>query len=151
MSGGRTWRTTAWSVLGVLVAGWLALVEVFWLPLRVGGFLVPLSVVAAVFGNLLIVGLVRRLTGSGGAAVLPAVAWLVVVVPAMIRRPEGDLIIVGGGATGVVNLGFLLLGVVAAAVAVGRALSGPGGHGGPRRLPVSRAPARPGSGSGGAR
>jgi len=140
-----TRRGTGWGVLGAvagtLLAGWLALVEVFWLPLRVGGVLVPVSVVAAVVGNLLIVGAVRRVTGSGLAAVLPAVAWLVVVVPAMIRRPEGDLIIIGGGATGVVNLSFLLLGVVAAAYAVGRALSGP------RRPPISRA----GSGSGGAR
>ena len=119
------WRTAVGAVLGVLAAGWLALVEVFWLPLRVGAVLVPVSVVAAVVGNLLIVGAVRRLTGSGGAAVLPAVAWLAVVVPAMIQRPEGDLIIIGGGAAGVVNLGFLLLGVVSAAVAVGRALSGP--------------------------
>ncbi|MCU1671582.1 MAG: conserved rane protein of unknown function [Blastococcus sp.] len=141
MSRWRPWRTAVWAVLGVLAAGWLALVEVFWLPLRVAGVLVPLSVLAGVVGNLLIVGAVRRLTGSGALAVLPAVAWLVVVVPAMIRRPEGDLIIAGGGDTGVVNLGFLLLGVVAAAYAVGRALSGP------RRPPVSRS----GSGTGGAR
>jgi hypothetical protein len=141
MSRWRPWRTAAWAVLGVLAAGWLALVEIFWLPLRVAGVLVPLSVLAAVVGNLLIVGAVRRTTGSGALAVLPAVAWLVVVVPAMIRRPEGDLIIAGGGDTGVVNLGFLLLGVVAAAYAVGRALSGP------RRPRVSR----PGSGTGGAR
>ena len=43
----------------------------------------------------------------------------------MIRRPEGDLLITGGGATGVVNLAFLLLGVLAAAFAVGRVLGGP--------------------------
>jgi hypothetical protein len=141
MTGRRAWRTASGAVLGVLVAGWLALVEVFWLPLRVGAVPVPVSVVAAVVGNVLIVGGVRRVTGSGPAAVLPAVAWLAVVVPAMIRRPEGDLIIIGGGAAGVVNLGFLMLGVVAAAWSVGRALSGP-----PRRR-VSRA----GSGSGGAR
>jgi hypothetical protein len=141
MSRWRPWRTAAWAVLGVLAAGWLALVEVFWLPLRVDGVLVPLSVLAGVLGNVLIVGAVRRLTGSGALAVLPALAWLAVVVPAMIRRPEGDLIIAGGGDTGVVNLGFLLLGVVAAAYAVGRALSGS------RRPPVSRS----GSGTGGAR
>jgi len=139
VSGSPAWRTALWSILGVLAAAWLALVEVFWLPLRVGGFLVPVSVLAAVLGNLMLVGAVRRRTGSGGAAVLPAVTWLAVVVPAMIQRPEGDLIIIGGsGATGTVNLGFLLLGVVAASVAVGRALSGP-------RRP------RSGSGSGGAR
>ena len=141
MSRREVLRTAFWAVLGVLAAAWLALVEIFWLPLRVGGILLPVSVLAAVVGNLLLVDAVRRLTGSGAPAVLPAVAWLVVVVTAMIRRPEGDLIIAGSGDTGVVNLGFLLLGVVAAAYAVGRALSGP------RRPAISRA----GSGTGGAR
>jgi hypothetical protein len=137
---GRWWTALA-AVVGVLVALWLAVVEVFWLPLRVGAVPIPASLVGAALGNLLIVGAVRRVTGSGPVAVLPAVAWLAVVVPAMIQRPEGDLLIVGGGNTGVVNLGFLLVGVLAAAYAVGRALSGP------RRPPVRRA----GSGTGGAR
>ena len=83
-------------------------------------------------------------------AVLPGVVWLVVVVAAMIRRPEGDLILTGGGATGVVNLAFLLLGVLAAAFAVGRALGGPAAAGGQSgRRCGSVGPA--GSGSGGAR
>jgi hypothetical protein len=143
-------RLVGWALLAVAVSGWLALVEIFWLPLRVGGVLVPLSVVAAAVGNLLIVSGVRRLSGSGLIAVLPAITWLVVAVAGMIRRPEGDLIIVGGGATGVVNLAFLLVGVVAAAFAAGRALSGPG------RPPVRRVDAAParrpaGSGTGGAR
>jgi hypothetical protein len=111
--------------LAVVVAAlWLALVEVFWLPLRVAGVLVPVSVVAAVAGNLLLVGLALRLTGSRLAAVLPALAWAAVAVGAMIRRPEGDLLLTGGGALGAVNLAFLLLGVIAAAFAVGRALGG---------------------------
>src|SRR5215203_1869192 len=114
----------------VVVAGWLALVEVFWLPLRVGGLLVPLSLVAAVVGNLLLPAAALRFSGSRLVAVLPAVAWLVVAVAAMIRRPEGDLVMTGGGATGVLNLAFLMLGVVAAAFSVGRVL------GGPRRPPV---------------
>jgi hypothetical protein len=42
----------------------------------------------------------------------------------MSRRPEGDLVLIGTGAAGVVNLAFLLLGVLAAAVAVGRVLGG---------------------------
>jgi hypothetical protein len=133
-------------VLVVVVAVWLALVEVFWLPLRVGGVLLPVSVVAAVVANLLMPRVALRLAGSRLVAGLTGVAWLVVVVAGMIRRPEGDLIITGGGATGVVNLGFLLCGVLAAAFAVGRALGGP-------RPPVRREPepGRAGSGSGGAR
>ncbi len=61
-------------------AAWLALVEVFWLPLRVGGVLVPVSVVAAVVGNLMLVALALRLSGSRLVAVLPALTWLVVAV-----------------------------------------------------------------------
>jgi hypothetical protein len=145
----RSARRVARGLIVLVVAVWLALVEVFWLPLRVGGVLVPLSVVAAVTANLLLPGLALRLSGSRLFAALTGVAWLVVVVAGMIRRPEGDLVITGGGATGLVNLAFLLLGVLAAAFAVGRAVGGPG------RPPVrpddvpARRPA--GSGSGGAR
>ena len=142
-------RQVGGGVLVLAAAVWMALVEVFWLPLRVGGVLVPVSLAAAVVANLLLPRLALWLTGSRLVAVLTGVAWLVVVVASMIRRPEGDLLITGGGATGVVNLAFLLVGVLAAAFAVGRAL------GGPPRPPVSpddvpvRRPA--GSGSGGAR
>ena len=103
-------------------AVWLAVVEVFWLPFRLGGLLVPLSVLAAVAGNVLLVRAAWRTTGSRLAAALPALVWLVVAVAAMSRRPEGDLVLVSGGAAGVVNLSFLLLGVVAAAFSVGRTL-----------------------------
>ena len=134
----------------VVASAWLALVEVFWLPLRVGGVLVPVSVVAAVVGNLMLVGVALRRTGSRAVAVLPALVWAAIAVGAMTRRPEGDLILTGGGALGTVNLAFLLLGVMAAAVAVGRALATPrpAATASPRPEP---APHPAGSGSGGAR
>jgi hypothetical protein len=144
MSRGR--RVGGGAVVLVL-AVWISLVEVFWLPLRIGGVLIPLSVLAAVVANLLLPPFAVRVSGSRLVAGLTAVAWLVVVVAGMIRRPEGDLLIIGGGTTGVINLGFLLCGVLAAAFSVGRALGGP--------RPAVRAPAsapdRAGSGSGGAR
>ena len=84
-------------MVAVAVAAWLALVEVFWLPLRVGAVPVPLSVLAAVAGNLLLVRLAYRLSGSRAVAVLPAVVWLVVALGATVRRPEGDLVLIGGG------------------------------------------------------
>jgi hypothetical protein len=120
------------AVLAVAVAGWLALVEVFWLPLRVLGVLVPLSVVAAVAGNLLLVTGAHRVTGSRVVAVLPALTWLTVAVAATVRRPEGDLVAVGTGDLGVVTLAFLGLGVVAAAFAVGRVLAARGQAGAQR-------------------
>jgi hypothetical protein len=138
----RAVSRVAGGLLVVVLAVWLALVEVFWLPLRVSGVPVPVSVVAAVVGNLLLVALAARLTGSRLAAALPAVVWLVVAVGASLRRPEGDLLLTGGGVLGVLSLAFLLAGVVAAAFAVGKVLAAPRGG-------VS--PARTGSGCGGAR
>jgi hypothetical protein len=150
-------EAVAWAVVGVLVAGWLALVQVFWLPLRVAGVPVPLSVLAAVTGNLLLPAAAARLSGSRVVGLLPALVWAVVVVAAMVRRPEGDLVLTAAGAVGTANLFFLLLGATAAAFSVGRLLGA-----GPARRPVrpgplppardGAAPAAPaGSGSGGAR
>ena len=113
------------ALLVTVLAAWLALVEVFWLPLRVVGVPVPVSVVAAVVGNLLLAGLAARLTGSRLGAVLPAAVWLVVAVGASLRRPEGDLLLTGGGVLGFLSLAFLLAGVVAAAFAVGKVLAAP--------------------------
>ena len=126
------------ALLVTVLAAWLALVEVFWLPLRVAGVPVPVSVVAAVVGNLLLVALATRLTGSRLAAVLPAGVWLLVAVAASLRRPEGDLLLAGGGVLGFLSLSFLLAGVVAAAFAVGRELAAPrpGGTAGADRAAV---------------
>ena len=135
----KAWaERVCWGLTALVVAAWLALAEVFWLPLRVGGVLVPVSVVVAVVGNLLLPTAALRLSGSRLVAVLAVVPWLVVAVAAMVRRPEGDLVMSGSEALGVVNLTFLMLGVLAAAFSVGRVL------GGPRRPPVSadEAPAR---------
>jgi hypothetical protein len=96
---------------------------VFWLPLRVGGVPLPLSVLAAGMGNLLLVGLAHRLSGSRLVGALPAVVWLVVAVASMVRRPEGDIVMAGGGTTGTVGLAFLLVGVVTASAAAGRVLA----------------------------
>ncbi len=131
---------TGWALVAVVVAAWLALVEVFWLPLAVGAVPVPLSVLAAVAGNVLLVRLAHRLSGSRVVAVLPALVWLVVALAATVRRPEGDLVLIGTGATGAVGLAFLGCGVVAAAFAAGRVIATP-----------TVSPARSGSGTGGAR
>jgi hypothetical protein len=146
----KAWaERVCWGLTVLVVALWLALAEVFWLPLRVGGVLVPVSIVVAVVGNLLLPTAALRLSGSRLVAVLAVVPWLVVAVAAMIRRPEGDLVMSGSEALGVVNLAFLMLGVLAAAFSVGRVL------GGARRPPVRTdgvpAPDPAGSGTGGAR
>jgi hypothetical protein len=139
----RALQLAGWAVLAVGTAAWLALVQVLWLPWRVHGIPVPVSLLAAVAGNLLLVDAARRLSGSRLVAVLPALVWLGIALAATMRRPEGDLLLPGGDAlTTTLTLGFLLLGVTAAAFAVGRALG----------TPVPRvSPPVAGSGSGGAR
>ena len=140
----------AGALLAVAAAAWLALVEVFWLPLRLGGVLVPVSVVAAVVGNLVLVDAAHRLSGSRVVAALPALVWAVVALAAATRRPEGDLVIPGGGALGGVGLAFLMAGTLSAVLAVGRAVTAPrGGAVSPAPATARREPA--GSGSGGAR
>ena len=147
----RRWEAVGWAIGAVLVAAWLTLVEVFWLPLRVGAVVLPVSVLAAVVGNVLLVRSAHRLSGSRAVAVAPAITWLVIVIGAMMPRPEGDLVLVGTGVAGVVNLVFLLLGVTAAAVAVGGVLAAPTRR--PVSPPAASAPVpdRAGSGNGGAR
>ena len=146
----RAWSLLGWAVLAVVVACWLTLVEIFWLPLRIGAVLVPVSVVAAVAGNLMLVAGAHRVSRSRVVAVLPAVVWIVLVLLASQQRPEGDLLIIGGGAAGYVNLAFLGCGVVAAAFAVSRVVAGPRRRRRrPARVPQQQPPA--GSGSGGAR
>jgi hypothetical protein len=150
MNGGRS-SAFGWGIVAVLASGWLALVEVFWLPLRIGGVLVPLSVVVAVVGNLMLTTAAHRLSGSRVVALLPALVWLVVAVAGMMRTSEGDLVLTGGGALGTISLAFLLLGVTAAAFGVGRALAGPR-RPAVRLRPGSAAPTGPaGSDSGDAR
>ena len=137
----------ACAVLAVALAASLAVVEVFWLPLRAGTLLTPVSVAAAVLGNLVLVEGAYRCSRSRLVAALPAVAWIVVAVAASFRRPEGDLLLGGTEDLTTLSLVFLLGGVVAAAFAVGRVLARP------RTSAVSRSQAarqRAGSGTGGA-
>lgn len=122
MSGRRLAALVGWGMAAVVVPAFLALIEVLWLPLRVGSVPLPVSVVAAVLGNPLLVVLAHRLSGSRVVAVLPAAAWLLVVARASVPRPEGDLLLVGGGTLGVLTLVFLGLGLVSAMAAVGRVL-----------------------------
>jgi hypothetical protein len=146
----RAASLTGWGLLAVGAAAWLALVEVFWLPLRIGGVLMPVSVLAAVVGNLLLVEHTFRRSGSRVVALLPAATWVVVAIGAAIRRPEGDLVLVGGGGLGVVGLAFLLCGVVAASFAVARVLGRPPSVA-VAPSTVRRAADPAGSGTGGAR
>jgi hypothetical protein len=102
---------------GVLISAFavgLALVEAFLVPLRVGTVPLPISVLLAVAGNVVLTKLAVRQTGSIVWGVLQPVLWLLVIVVLSLPRAEGDLV-VPGSVTGLV---FLFAGAVAGAYGV---------------------------------
>ena len=97
-------------VLVVLCTLWGA----FLVPLRVGSTLVPVSLVIVVAANTGLGLASGRLLGRPGAGTT-ALLWLLIAFTLGARRPEGDRVIIGDW----VGLGYLVLGAVSAAVAVG--------------------------------
>lgn len=134
-------RRVLGGLLVLVLAAGCALLEVFYLPLRAGQVLIPLSVVAAVVGNVVFTRAMYAVTSSVVPALLPGVVWLALIARAAIARPEGDLLITDGRsstALAVINLSFLLLGSLALAYAmrwvsrrrrVSRRAPTPEGHG----------------------
>jgi hypothetical protein len=129
------WRR-AGRIVGALVvaavAVEVALIECFLVPLRVGTWPLPLAVVAAMVGNVVLARLMARVTGRGLTAVIPPLLWLVVVLVLAAPRPEGDLIVPGTWT----GLAFLFLGAVAGTYGAASAAL-------PRRRPPSRGTGSP--------
>jgi hypothetical protein len=97
-----------------------ALFEMLLVPLYAGATLLPITVLFAVGGNVVLVLLGRELVPAGAARVAPLIAWSAVVLGVLLfPRPEGDVILPGGGGGpeavgwGVV-FGGLITGIVAA-------------------------------------
>ena len=100
-------------LLTVLLALWGA----FLVPFRVGGTLVPVSLVIALVGNAVVGRAAARLAGSQGA-LATGVLWLGVAFVLSSRRAEGDVVVPGSA----VGTGFLLAGALGSAVAYGAAV-----------------------------
>ncbi|HEY8301536.1 MAG TPA: hypothetical protein VIG48_06540 [Jatrophihabitans sp.] len=84
----------------VLVAGCAflaALLEVFFLTEFYNGkAIIPVVILGAIAGNLLLPRLGLAALGRAAGAIVPVAIWLVVVlIPAVYNRPEGDLLVLG--------------------------------------------------------
>ena len=112
----RGWASVLVLLLTVLLALWGA----FLVPFRVGGTLVPVSIVIAVVGNVLVGRAASRLAGSGGALATGAL-WTGLALVLSSRRAEGDVVVPGSA----VGMAFLVAGVLASAVAYGAAVLRP--------------------------
>ena len=109
--------------MGVIVGVCLAAVTAFWeallTPLHVTIFgavvRLPIAPLVAIILNVGIFWFGRVVTGRTGLALLPAIAWFVVIFAAGNRTSEGDILIAGNNWVGVVTI---LLGAVAWAAGV---------------------------------
>ena len=112
-----------WAWLGVaLLCGCAVLsgiLSLFLVPLYAGSVLVPVAVVVAVVSNVALPRLARTLVETTAATVLPFLFWLLaVIVVGVLPRPEGDVVLPGGGALQLVSYGVLLGGALAGTVTV---------------------------------
>ncbi|MCW2539858.1 MAG: hypothetical protein JWN95_1583 [Frankiales bacterium] len=105
-------------ILYFIVGGLAAMLEVLLIPLRISTVLVPVTVVLAIVGNTVLPRLSRALTGSTAGAVPPLAAWVLVVAVASTNRPEGDVLLPGGGSVQYVSYGLMLLGLLSGVVAI---------------------------------
>ena len=93
--------------------------ELFLVPLRDGTTLAPVSVLFAAVSNVVLPRMGRSFADRTAAMVAPFLAWLVpMVLLALTARPEGDVIIPGGGGEQWVYYLALLAGGVAGMVTV---------------------------------
>jgi hypothetical protein len=106
--------TTAGLVLVCAVALLAALLEVLLVPLRSGTVFVPVTVLFAIFGNIALPRAGHVFASGKGPMVAPFAFWLIAVVGlSLTTRPEGDVLVPGGGGDQWVFYGVLLGGAVA--------------------------------------
>lgn len=105
--------------------------DVLLVPLYAGRVLVPVSVVLAIAGNVALPRLARSLVDRTWAAVLPVAVWLVVTVGlGFTARPEGDVLLPGGGYVQWVGFGVFLGGLAAGLGTIIMGMPPPGGRAG---------------------
>jgi hypothetical protein len=91
-------------VLVVLAAVLTAVLEVFFTPLRVGGFLIGLSALGAVVANVALASFAYRTVGAKWAVALPALTWFAVLMVAAGSTPEGDILLVDDNWVGLATI-----------------------------------------------
>lgn len=125
-----------YAVLGALSAAF----DVLLVPSRIGSTLVPIAVVLAVAGNILLPTLAASFTRTAAGSVAPVVSWIVVLATLASARPEGDVLLPGSGTVQYVSYGVMVGGLLSGLVTLGVLASG-----GPRGSDTPDSGARPGS------
>lgn len=112
----------ALAIAGLVLCGLTAvlagLVEVLLSPLYVGRWLFPITLLLAVGTNVALPVIARDLVDSTVAATLPVILWLITVLVLSLPRPEGDVLLPGGGTLQWVSYGLVLIGGAAGAITI---------------------------------
>jgi hypothetical protein len=119
---GRIEDSATWAWVGVTLlsgcAALAALITVFLVPLYAGSVIVPVAVALALAGNIVLPRLAHGLIERTAATALPFLSWLLVtVIVGLTPRPEGDVVLPGGGVQWV-SYGVLLGGALAGTTTV---------------------------------
>lgn len=107
-------RSVPTFALVLLLTALLAVWGAFLVPLRIGGVAAPVGVVVAL-ANLPLCRAGAAALGRRAGAGVPMVLWCAIAFALSTQRSEGDLVITGS----LRGLAFLLVGLLAAALAVG--------------------------------
>lgn len=103
------------TVVGIWGGVLLAFYGAFLVGFRIGGVLVPISLLLAVGGNVLLIWFTFEATRHKFLALLPSLIWVVLSFLASTRTTEGDLVLVDSNWVSVVYLlaGSVTIGLVA--------------------------------------
>jgi hypothetical protein len=113
------WREWAIRIGGAIVGLWggvlLAIYGAFLTPLRVGGALLPVSLLLAVGGNVLLIWFTYQATRHNFVALIPSLIWVGLSFFASTRTTEGDLVLIDSNWVSVLYLlaGSVTIGIVA--------------------------------------
>jgi hypothetical protein len=106
-------------VLVCLSAALSAVLELLLVPLRAGTSMAPVSALFAVVGGLVFPRMGRVFADRTAALSAPFVAWLApLVLLALAGRPEGDVLVPGGGGEQWVFYATLIFGSIAGIVSI---------------------------------
>lgn len=123
----RDWEFPPWAVtvvrgagllVGLVGAVVLSVFGAFLTPFRIGTVLVPVSLVIAIAGPILVMRFVRYVTGGALPMIIAGVAWVAATFPLANVRAEGDLVLTQQW----VALLYLFLGPVVVAIVCYRSL-----------------------------
>jgi hypothetical protein len=120
------WIDPALRVAGGVIAVWgallLAVLGEFLTPFRIGSTLIPISLAIAIGGPAVVMWFGYETTGHKLGVILPGLAWVAAIIPAVDNTAEGDFVLTQQW----VAILYLLLSPLVAAV-VGYRLLAPRG------------------------